>query len=68
MFRLQQETAEVELASVASFCESVETSLSNGQTTTDADLANMRSQCNRYSQQIDTLQSQMPTDVQKVSR
>lgn len=28
MFRLQQETAEVELASVASFCESVETSLS----------------------------------------
>ena len=28
MFRLQQETAEVELASVASFCESVETSQS----------------------------------------
>jgi hypothetical protein len=27
MFRLQQETAEVELASVASFCESVETSV-----------------------------------------
>ena len=28
IFRLQQETAEVELASVASFCESLETSLS----------------------------------------
>ena len=26
IFRIQQETAEVELASVASFCESVETS------------------------------------------
>ncbi len=40
----------------------------SGQTINDVDLANMRSQCNRYSQQIDTLQSQMPTDVQKVSR
>ena len=35
---------------------------------TDVDLANMRSQCNRYSQQINTLQAQMPTDVQKVSK
>ncbi|UJR15703.1 hypothetical protein I4U23_002636 [Adineta vaga] len=66
MFRLQQETAEVELASVASFCESVETSLANGQTMNDVDLANMRSECNRYSQQIHTLETQMPTDVQKL--
>lgn len=68
MFRLQQETAEVELASVASFCESVETTISSGQAMNDVDLTNMRSQCTRYSQQIDTLQSQMPTEVQKVSR
>ncbi|CAF0829568.1 unnamed protein product [Rotaria sordida] len=66
MFRLQQETAEVELASVASFCESIETSLSNEQAITDIDLANMRSQCSRYSQQIETLHAQMPTDVQKL--
>ncbi|CAF3418126.1 unnamed protein product [Rotaria sp. Silwood1] len=66
MFRLQQETAEVELASVASFCESVETSLANGQANNDVDLANMRSQCSRYSQQIETLHAQMPTDVQKL--
>mgnify|MGYP007021854198 FL=1 len=56
MFRLQQETAEVELASVASFCESVETTASSGQAMNDVDLTNMRSQCTRYSQQIDTLQ------------
>ncbi|CAF0868509.1 unnamed protein product [Adineta ricciae] len=66
MFRLQQETAEVELASVASFCESLETSLASGQTLNDVDLANMRSQCNRYSEQIHTLETQMPTDVQKL--
>lgn len=41
---------------------------SSGQTANDVDLSNMRSQCNRYSQQIDTLQSQMPNDIQKVSR
>ena len=40
----------------------------SGQTINDVDVGNMRSQCTRYSQQIDTLQSQMPTDVQKVSR
>ncbi|CAF3561433.1 unnamed protein product [Rotaria socialis] len=66
MFRLQQETAEVELASVASFCESVETSFANSQTNNDIDLANIRSQCNRYSQQIETLNAQVPTDVQKL--
>ncbi|CAF3802573.1 unnamed protein product [Adineta steineri] len=66
MFRLQQENAEIELASVVSFCESVGTSLSNEQTINDVDLANMRSQCNRYSEQINTLETQMPTDVQKL--
>ncbi|UJR30927.1 hypothetical protein I4U23_018439 [Adineta vaga] len=65
-FRLQQETAEVELASVASFCDAVGTSISNGQLINDKDVANMRAQCNRYSQQIETLQSQIPTDMQKL--
>lgn len=40
---------------------------SSGQLVNDADLANMRAQCGRYSQQINVLQAQMPTDVQKVS-
>ncbi|CAF1455310.1 unnamed protein product [Adineta ricciae] len=65
-FRLQQETAEVELASVASFCDSVGASISNERLINDKDVANMRAQCDRYSQQIETLQSQMPTDVQKL--
>jgi hypothetical protein len=42
--------------------------LLSGQLVNDGDLAAMRSQCNRYSQQIDALQAQMPSDVQKVSR
>ncbi|CAF4869707.1 unnamed protein product, partial [Rotaria socialis] len=35
--RLQQETGEVELASVASFCESVGAAFANGQFVTDVD-------------------------------
>ncbi|CAF3489730.1 unnamed protein product [Rotaria sp. Silwood1] len=65
-FRIQQETAEVELASVASFCESVGTSYPNGQLITDVDLANIRTQSDLYAQQIDALQAQIPSDVQKL--
>ncbi|CAF1615488.1 unnamed protein product, partial [Didymodactylos carnosus] len=64
-FRLQKESAEVELASVVSFCESVESSLTNNQTPADSDLLNMRLQCNRYAEQIESLRNQIPTDVQK---
>ncbi|CAF3339938.1 unnamed protein product [Rotaria socialis] len=64
--RLQQETGEVELASVASFCESVGAAFANGQFVTDVDLANMRAQSNRYSQQIQGVQTQIPSDVQKL--
>ncbi|CAF4959006.1 unnamed protein product, partial [Rotaria socialis] len=42
--------------------------LKSGQFVTDVDLANMRAQSNRYSQQIQGVQTQMPSDVQKVSR
>ncbi|CAF1218861.1 unnamed protein product [Rotaria sordida] len=65
-FRIQQETAEVELANVANFCESVGTSFPNGQLITDVDLAHMRSQSNLYAQQIDALQAQISSDVQKL--
>jgi hypothetical protein len=41
---------------------------SSGQSFNDADLANMRAQCHRYSQQIDVLQAQIPVDIQKVRR
>ncbi|CAF3634064.1 unnamed protein product [Adineta steineri] len=65
-FRIQQETAEVELASVASFCDSVTASISNGQLMNDTDIANIRSQTNLYSQQVGALQTQMPNDMQKL--
>jgi len=42
--------------------------LKSGYLVNDADLANIRSQCNRYSQQLDALQAQSPADTQKVSR
>ncbi|CAF1591700.1 unnamed protein product [Rotaria magnacalcarata] len=64
--RLQQENGEVELASIASFCESVGAAFANGQFVTDVDLANMRAQSNRYSQQIQAVQTQIPSDVQKL--
>lgn len=40
----------------------------SGHTMNDADLANIRNQTNVYIQQIEALQAQIPTEIQKVSR
>ncbi len=58
--RLQQESLEVELASISSYCDSTETLLSQTEGSTnppESDLVSMRRQCGEYMDQIRNLEA-----------
>lgn len=67
--RTHQENLEVELASIASFCDSTESTLSRSRHITDGDLVELKRQCAEHMEtlrdyEIGTLRSPVPRNIQ----